>query len=49
MKDILKLIAKIILLILSGYDSEDAVNKITTLSGYSYFELWSKLPNKFKK
>ena len=42
------LIARIILLILSGVSSEMAVNKIGKVSGVVISTLWSNLPNRFK-
>lgn len=42
------LIARIILLILSGMSSEMAVNKISKVSSVATATLWSNLPNSFK-
>ena len=46
--NILKLIVKIILLILEGYDPSRAVSEIAASSGVSFSELWSNLPSKYK-
>lgn len=48
-KSIIELIARIILLILSGIDPSIATGSIASLSGVKYKELWSRLPNKYKK
>lgn len=46
--EIMILIARIIMLILSGMSSVGAVGEIAKASGVASATLWSKLPNRFK-
>lgn len=46
--EIVILIARIILLILSGMSSVGAVEEIAKVSGVASATLWSKLPSRFK-
>ena len=46
---IIELIARIIILILSGLDPSKATGSVASISGVEFKELWSRLPNKYKK
>lgn len=46
--EIVILIARIILLIISGMSSIGAVEEVAKASGVASATLWSKLPNRFK-
>ncbi|MBD7912097.1 hypothetical protein [Clostridium cibarium] len=46
--EIVMLIARIILLILSGMSSVGAVGEVAKASGVASAILWNKLPNRFK-
>lgn len=46
--EIMILIARIIMLILSGMSSVGAVGEVAKASGVASATLWNKLPNRFK-
>lgn len=48
MVEIMILITRIIMLILSGMSSVGAVGEVAKVSGVASAILWSKLPNRFK-
>lgn len=47
-REIAILIAKIIILVLSGMSSVGAVEEVASSSGIASATLWSNLPNRFK-
>lgn len=47
--NIIGLIARIVILILSGIDPSKATGSIASISGVEFKDLWSRLPNKYKK
>ncbi len=46
---IIELIARIVILILSGLDPSKATGSVASLSGVEFKDLWSRLPNKYRK
>lgn len=46
---IVELVARIIILILSGIDPTKATGSVANLNGVAFKDLWNKLPDEYKK